>query len=315
MKKSSRSRIGAAAAGALAITLMSAFAAAPALGAGAATVHVHHKALPLSSIRPSSPMKAIGATPGTATLAPNSVVKVESENWAGYVASVGTTTFRFVAANFYVPQLDCRGVTNPNGAFSAHWVGLDGFRATSSTLEQVGLVAGCENSTTPVLAPFWQMLPLGPRFPSIAVHPGDAISMHVFFNPSDHRFTVSFSDLTDGLSFTATRSCPSGVSCRRNSAEAISEAPFDTSTSAFLPLADFGAAAFDNVMITNTTGTHHGGLQSSFWNTHQITQAAGSNTNPDLTGAFLPEGTILDVPTPLFDQNTYLNYWQPANAG
>jgi hypothetical protein len=312
MRKSSR--IGAAAGGALAIALMGASAAAPVSQAGAATAS-HGTVLHLSSIRPSSPMKVIGAAPVAATLHADSVTSLESLNWAGYVASFSTTTFRFVSTHFNVPQLDCRGVTASTGAWSAHWVGLDGFRASSSTLEQIGLLAICENSTTPVYALFWEMFPLPARVLTIPLHPGDAVTMSVFFNPSDRLFTLQFADTTDGQQFKHTRSCPSGATCQRNSAEAISEAPFDTTTKTFLPLADFAAAAFDAVSITNTTGTHRGGLKSSFWNTFQITEAAGMNTNQDLTGAFLPQGTIMDTPTPLFQRNTFLNYWNPANAG
>ncbi|HXZ78165.1 MAG TPA: G1 family glutamic endopeptidase, partial [Streptosporangiaceae bacterium] len=99
-----------------------------------------------------------------------------------------------------------------------------------------------------------------------------------------------------------------------NSAEVISEAPFDATTSSVLPLADFGTASFANVAITNTSGTHRGGLQSSFWNTSQITQAAGNGTNVTIAGDAIAEGTALDSPTALSQQRNFTDQWEPANG-
>jgi hypothetical protein len=242
-----------------------------------------------------------------------SITSLQSVNWAGYAASFGTTTFRFVSAQFTAPSLDCTGVTDPNGAWSAHWVGLDGFRSTSTTVEQTGLVAWC-NGTTPVYAPFWEMFPNAPGYPSITVNAGDTISMSVYYNRSTRKFTLTFSDTTNGQKFTRTRACPAGATCRRNSAEAISEAPFDTTTATFLPLADFHTASFANVAITNTSGTHRGGLQSSFWNTSQITQAAGNGTNFTITGSAIPAGTVLDSPTSLALKRSFIDRWEAANG-
>src|SRR6266516_2073979 len=272
------SRAGGVAVGALSVALTAgAFAFAP---ASAAVTTVTGSKVP-ASIRPSTPLRAVGTGPGAAASAApaaTSVTSLQSVNWAGYAASLGTTTFRFVSAHFTVPSLDCTGVTAPAGAWSAHWVGLDGFRSTSRTVEQTGLVAACDG-TTPVYAPFWEMFPNAPGYPSITVHASDAISVSVYYNRSTRKLTLTFSDTTNGQHFTRTRACPAGATCRRNSAEAISEAPFDTSTSTILPLADFHTAYFANVAITNTSGTHRGGLRSSFWNTFKITQVSdGTNT-------------------------------------
>jgi hypothetical protein len=221
--------------------------------------------------------------------------------------------FRFVSAQFTAPPLNCTGVTATNGAWSAHWVGLDGFRSTSTTVEQTGLLAGC-NGTTPVYAPFWEMFPNAPGYPSITVNAGDAISVSVYYNRSTRKFTLTFSDTTNGQHFTRTRACPAGATCRRNSAEAISEAPFDATTSTVLPLADFQTASFANASITNTSGTHRGGLQSSFWNTSRITQAAGNGTNFTITGDTIPEGTVLDTPSSLSAQRSFTDQWVAANG-
>jgi hypothetical protein len=308
MRKPSRA-VGVAV-GALAAALTAgAFALVP---ASAAVSAVTSSKVP-AAIQPSTPLRAVGAGPGAAASVATSVTSLQSVNWAGYAASLGTTTFRFVSAQFTAPTLDCTGVTAASGAWSAHWVGLDGFRSTSTTVEQTGLLAGC-NGTTPVYAPFWEMFPNAPGYPSITVNAGDTISMSVYYNRSTRKFTLTFSDATSGQKFTRTRACPAGATCRRNSAEAISEAPFDTTTSSVLPLADFQTANFANVSITNTTGTHRGGLRSSFWNTSRITQAAGNGTNTTITGTAIPEGTVLDSPTSLVQQRNFMDQWESANG-
>jgi Peptidase A4 family len=308
------SRAGGVAVGALAVALTAgAFAFAPASGAVST---VASSGVP-ASIQPSTPLRAVGARPGAAALAvaATSVTGVQSSNWAGYTASFGTTTFRFVSARFTVPTVDCTGVTAPNGAWSSHWVGLDGFRSTSTTVEQIGLLAGCDGtSTTPVYAPFWEMFPNAANQPNITVNPGDVISLSVYYNKSTRKFTLTFSD-NNGQHFTRTRACPAGATCRRNSAEAISEAPAEVvgSTVTILPLANFGTASFANTSITNTSGTHRGGLRSSFWNTFRITQAS-DGTNVTIAGDPITAGTVLDRPTALALKRNFSDLWQPANG-
>ena len=307
-------RAGGVAVGALAVALTAgAFAFAP---ASAAVTTVTGAKVP-ASIQPSTPLKAVGGGPGAAASLATSVTSLQSANWAGYAASLGTTTFRFVSAQFTVPTVDCTGVTAANGAWSGHWVGLDGFRSTSTTVEQIGLLAGCDGtSTTPVYAPFWEMFPNAANEPSITVNPGDAISLSVYYNKSTRKFTLTFSDTTNGQHFTRTRACPAGATCRRNSAETISEAPAEVtgSTVSILPLADFQTANFANVAITNTSGTHRGGLRSSFWNTFDITQAAGNGTNVTIAGDPIAAGTPLDIPTALSLKRNFTDQWQAANG-
>src|SRR6266702_3421620 len=190
------------------------------------------------------------------------------------------------------------------------WVGLDGYK--SATVEQTGLLAGC-NGSTPEYDAWWEMYPKFPIYPSITVHAGNAIDMSVYYHSTTHQFTLNFSDTTNGQKFSKTVSCPSGSTCHRNSAEVISEAPYDTQISNLTPLADFQAASFTNAHITNTSGTHSGGFRSSGWNTYAITQIS-DGSNPDLAGTAIPAGTALDRPTPLYQNVTFLDYWMPANA-
>jgi len=309
------SRAGGVAVAALAVAMTAgAFAFAPA--SPAVTTATSSK-VP-ASIRPGTPLQAVGvgAAPGAAAAAATSVTSLQSSNWAGYAASFGSTTFRFVSAQFTVPTVDCTGVTDTDGAWSGHWVGLDGFRSTSTTVEQIGLVAGCDGtSTTPIYAPFWEMFPNAANEPNIPVSPGDVINLSVYYNKSTRKFTLTYSDTTNGQHFTRTRACPAGATCRRNSAETISEAPAQVvgSTVSILPLANFNTASFANVSITNTSGTHRGGLRSSFWNTSEITQAS-DGTNVTVAGVPIAAGIPLDIPTALSLKRNFSDQWQAANG-
>ena len=139
------SRAGGVAVGALAVALTAgAFAFAP---ASAAVTTVTGSKVP-ASIQPSTPLKAVGCRAGRGRdrWPPRSPAFSPSTGPGTPLAS-GTTTFRFVSAQFTAPPLDCTAVTAANGAWSAHWVGLDGFRSTSTTVEQIGLLAGCDGTS------------------------------------------------------------------------------------------------------------------------------------------------------------------------
>jgi hypothetical protein len=321
------SRAAAVPAGALACALTlgaAAFAAAPA----AALTNPSPAAFLLKHARPGTPLRVAGGERPTASALTQAITNLQSANWAGYAASYSTRTFRWVSANFKVPAVSCTGVTAANGTISGHWVGLDGFRNTSTTVEQVGVIEGCaptgSNTFVPAYLPFWEMAPNQAYSPGkVTVHAGDAVRISVYYNKSTHVFTLSFSDVTNGQHFTRTSACPSGSTCKRNSAEAISEPPlvsYDPSTgdAQFAPLADFGSMKFNSVAITTTSGLH-GGLTSPYWNTYKITETAGQNSdstpmNFNATGTGISSGTVLDIPSSLSNKNTFSNTWQPANS-
>lgn len=302
--------IGAVVGAALAVAATTAaISSTPASG----TVTAANAAVLPASIRPGTPARA----PGGHSLAPAFVTNsrlrsIPSSNWAGYAAYNGPTTFRYVSAHFYVPRLDCAGVSATNPTYSSHWVGLDGF--ASSTAEQVGVLAAClpnaSNVVQPVYAAWFERFPFGPAYPNITVRPGDSISVKVYFNRSTRKFQFALSDLTNRQGFSYYRYCPSGSTCRRNSAEVISEAP--SGSSGILPLADFQAAGFASAGITETSGAA-GGLRSSHWNTYRIVQES-DGTNPNAAGNPIPAGTVLDPPTPLYQRRAFLDYWTPASG-
>ncbi len=309
-------------AGALALGSV-AFAAAP---AAAAAANPSPAASLLKHIRPGTPVKVIGGTRPTASVLTQATTNLQAANWAGYATSRGTRTFRWVSAQFKVPTVDCNGVSTTNGTVSGHWVGLDGLRASSTTLEQVGVIEGCAftgSTFEPVYLPFWEMFPNQAFSPAkVTVHPGDTIKVSVYYNKNTRAFTLSLTNVTAGQRFTRTSACPSGANCRRNSAEAISEPPltsFDPSTGnvQFAALAEFVTFKFSSVSVTTTNGLR-GGLTSPNWNTYKITEVAGLNSDDtpmNFTGSGLGigPGTVLDKPSTLTNGNTFTNTWQQAN--
>ncbi|MBO0772294.1 MAG: hypothetical protein J2P35_12625 [Actinobacteria bacterium] len=309
------SRASGAIAGALAIALTAggiAIAATAAASRSAGTA----SAPPLTSIRPGPPLKTgRGAAAPAGTAGSFSTVARESSNWAGFAVSQGTTTFRYVSATFYVPRLDCSGVSADNPTFSSHWVGLDGWRQNSTTVEQTGVLAACypdsSNVVVPMYAAWWEMFPNLPSYPAVTIHGGDRITASVYYNKSTRKFELTLTDNSTGKGFSRTESCPSGFTCRRLSAEAISEAPSDATTGATLPLADYQGATFANVAITNTSGTHKGGISSNYWTDFRISQIS-DGTNTDASGNAIPAGTLLAKPTSLISSKTFDNYWIPG---
>lgn len=299
------SRVGAAAVGALAAALLAgAFTYSP------ASIATTSPSAPSRSLLQDSLMQA--STSGS-TLT-NSTQNFSAPDFAGYAAFSGTTTFRLASAHFTVPYLDCLGVTAPHGADAMHWVGL-------GLTEETGVETTCQG-TTAVYRAFWAFYPFI-HFPSITVHAGNSVQMSVFFNSNTHEYTFSLSDSTNGQKFSHTAACASGVSCSRHDADAITEAPVDSQATsfAFLPLADFQASAFENVHVTNTSGTHKGGLASAYWNTARFNMVAAADSstgapfNFTLAGNPIAAGTPLARTTSLYNKNTFLVYWSPNNAG
>lgn len=304
------SRAGGVAAGALALALTAgAFAFIPA----AAAAPADSAPPPLTSIQPGQPMQGGGTRPAAPTFATNAIKTTTSSNWAGYVAARSGVTFRFVSAHFYVPYLNCTGVTKSNPTYSSHWVGLDGFLAGSKTVEQTGILAACypnqNNVVTPTYDAWYEKYPNAPVYSSITVHPGDAITASVYYSRSTKAFMFTLADGTDGQHFSAAGKCPVSATCARSSAEVISEAPSNGTN--VLPLADYQAASFANTSVTDSTGTKKGGLAASYWDDYKISQLS-DGTNLDAGGGTIPQGTRIALPTGLVSSATFAAYWMPG---
>lgn len=241
----------------------------------------------LARVRPGGPMAVPGNRPAGPAAFSGGTVNLVSGNWGGYVAQRSGVKFRYVRAAFFVPYIDCTGTPS---SFSGHWVGLDG--AGNSTVEQDGILAACQ-SGTPVYSAWYEMFPLPPVYSTITVRPGNSIVASAYYDSGTGKFTLSLTDTTNGQHFTHTVPCPSGSRCQRASAEVISEAP--SSGSSILPLTDFRAASFSDVVVTNSHG-RRAGLRGPGWDTFSVTTENNG-------------GTVLDQPTQIFRGNTFDCYW------
>jgi hypothetical protein len=213
---------------------------------------------------------------------------VGSANWAGYAVSRGSARFNRISARFFVPYLNC-AVSSAGSArtYSSHWVGIDGF--TSKTVEQDGIEADCVNSGAQYFA--WREV--YPRYEvrsSMKIYPGNAITASVSYSRSTHKFRMAVRDHSDGHHFTVFDKCSAG-SCKRSSAEVISEAPTVGGNQS--SLADYGALSFAHISITSAAG-HHGGITSGHWTRTRIVQV-GYDTNAVIARPTDLSGTSFDI--------------------
>jgi len=219
---------------------------------------------------------------------------LESTNWAGYASHQANVSFRQVEATFFVPYLNCAvspGGTPPTA--SSAWVGIDGF--TSTTVEQDGIEADCSGATASYSA-WYEAFPAPEVTSSITINPGDSVTAIVAYSKTTQKFRMTVTDNNNGQHFSVTKVC-GPATCKRSSAEVISEAPSEVSgtTVTQLPLADYGAESFTNVSVTSTSG-FTGGLRSARWGAARIIQVGSTSGN--VIGQSTPlHGTIFD------------NYW------
>ncbi len=163
---------------------------------------------------------------------------VESTNWSGFAASKqAADTFTSVSASWVQPTGTCTGSKTTAAAF---WVGLDGYRENSPSVEQTGSDVDCDGGS-PVYYAWYEMYPAGSVDYSNLVKPGDVFTASV--TASGTSFAITIKDTTQG--WTHTQNKTSG-SAKQNSAEVIAEAPSDEV--GVLPLTDFGTVHFTSAM-------------------------------------------------------------------
>jgi hypothetical protein len=189
---------------------------------------------------------------------------LQSSNWSGYAdLTCGTCAVRYVAVSFRLPSVNC--AKSPDGSAVAFFAGLDGIGDT--TVEQIGATVLCSGGKASYLA-FYEMFPLNPVAFS-GVHPGDAISVSVYFNAATKHWQLALADVTNGGKIAASKTCPAGSTCRNRSAEVITEAPSDSSGTV-LPLADFGQASYTGIQVTSRNGTHGAMVSNGLWTTDAL---------------------------------------------
>jgi hypothetical protein len=191
---------------------------------------------------------------------------VQSDNWAGY-ADIGTSsgagdTFETVAGSWTEPKVTCPangslfGIGGSKTAYSAFWVGLDGY--SSSSVEQLGTDSDCLSSGAPHYYAWYEMYPAGSvDLPSSdAVNPGDVMVAMVMSNAAGTEFNLSINDTTHP--WAKPFSIPeTGSGLARSSAEFVAEAPSECNaiTCSELKLADFGKVTFTDASSADTSDT------------------------------------------------------------
>jgi hypothetical protein len=216
---------------------------------------------------------AVFAANATTAFARSHIRSQTSENWAGYV--VTGKTFSAVSGRWTVPAVKASG---SNDSYSAVWVGLGGYKKSSSSLEQIGTAADYTGGHAHYYA-WYELYPSKEVRLNIAIHSGDKISARV--SVAGATVTVSLSDNTTGQSVAKTlhMSDPN-----TSSAEWIVEAPatetFDSNTQ-ILALADFGRVSVSSARAT--AAGHLGGVSDSHWTATRIemrSRSVGSTTGP-----------------------------------
>ncbi len=235
--------------------------------------------------------------PAALPAGPNGISNIRtvgSTNWAGYAVHRSGEKFRRISATFFVPFLNCAvtpGNTDP-GVFSAHWVGLDGF---SSYDGGAGRYRGRLQQRVADLL----RLARGLSPARAAVHFEDQarkLDHRVRkVQPSSGKYRLEVRDNTTGHHRTVHEKCVG--SCKRSSAEIISEAPTVNGKQA--SLADYGALGFSGISITNGSG-RKGGIKSSHWSRVKIEQVGFSSKN------------VIGQPTAL-NGRSFANYWLGQN--
>ncbi|HEV2119706.1 MAG TPA: G1 family glutamic endopeptidase [Candidatus Bathyarchaeia archaeon] len=180
---------------------------------------------------------------------PYSVVGQDfSTSWSGYKLYHPISSITDVKGTWIVPVMNCTRVTADQ--YSSFWVGIDGVRNDTGTLEQTGIVAGCmiaNGMAIPVYESFVEWYPASPKSFNKPVSAGDKVTAEVSW--SNNVFTATLADFTQGWTGSDVNSTIDR-SAWRASAEWIVEAPLSLKTNSTVPLAKFDKVYFSNCIVT-----------------------------------------------------------------
>lgn len=172
-----------------------------------------------------------GGTPSPSPASPSLSGQDVSSNWSGYAANSGTYTA--VSATWTVPPPAATGSVGVD----ATWVGIGG--VNSRDLIQAGTQATVLSSGRAQYQAWIETLPQASQTVSLAVHPGDSVTVSLAEQQSGV-WLISFRDNTTGQSYQQTVR----YSSSRSSAEWVEEAP--SGGRRILPLDNFGSVTFTN---------------------------------------------------------------------
>jgi hypothetical protein len=211
---------------------------------------------------------------------------VSSSNWAGYAVHRAGIRFTTVLATWTQPSAQCSA---GHRTYSALWVGLGGYNASSDALEQIGTEVDCTVLGRVSSTAWYELVPAASRGISMKVRPGDQMLATV--TVTGNRVVLALQDTTTHRSFSRTFH-PSSIDV--SSAEWIVEAPSEcmsNNTCRTLPLANFGSASFGSAQA-QAVGGHSGAIADSFWDWTQIklnpTGRRFISYNGNGTGAAVP---------------------------
>jgi Peptidase A4 family len=201
-----------------------------------------------------------------------------SSNWAGYaVTSTDPTapvTYTSVSGTWVQPAASCNASA---AAYSAFWVGLGGYSATSQGLEQIGTESDCTTAGRATYGVWYELVPASSIPVKLKLFPGNRISANV--TVSGQLVTVQLKNLTRKTSFTKRLFM---ASPDVSSAEWIAEAPSVCDSSGdrcrTLPLADFGTVAFTSAKAL--AAGHGGTIVDGAWAATAIELAAFTGAVP-----------------------------------
>ena len=202
--------------------------------------------------------------------AASAATRSTSSNWAGYAVTKTGTAFRHVSGTWVQPPVDC---SQGGRTYSSVWVGIGGYRGTSTALEQIGTEADCTPAGRAVYSTWYELVPDISHSARIALAAGDRL--HAGVAVSGTRTTMTIKNLTRGTSFTRTlRASAVDVT----SAEWIVEAPSLCSGGgqcATGALAAFGTTTFTGAQAVSRTG-HAGAIGDAAWTAHAIDLSSSS---------------------------------------
>lgn len=160
--------------------------------------------------------------------------KAASFNWSGYAnTSTKHGAFTRVSGSWVTPKIvKC----TKEDQLTSEWVGLDGFTATSGTVEQDGTLDWCFQGKA-IYFTWYEMFPAGTVEVGKTLKPGDKITASVTRKGSS--YTLALTDSTHKAnSFSVKKTCATAT-CIDTSAEWIAERP--SFSTGIAPLVDFGS--------------------------------------------------------------------------
>ena len=219
--------------------------------------------------------------------------------WSGYVVTAPGVSFTSVSGTWTEPAASC--TKGAEAALSTVWVGLGGYTAASTALDQIGTDANCDAAGHARYSAWFELLPDVAHSIAKEVDAGDTMAGSVVIRKTN-LIELTLRDLSRDWTFAA--AIQVGVP-DESSAEWVVEAPYGCLrfTCHQAPLANFGTVAIRGIAVTGNG--RRGSLANRTWRRTALLAvpcAEGSSSKDAATGsaAAIPatpsaDGTEFDV--------------------